>query len=222
MFLHRRWADRSICLKISGSAITGGPSSKIFWNRLCVEQSRPLRAMAFPCSSPTICTSKCLALVHNCIMKTGDPGTSATTCSYWARNCDSLVDLRIPLPPPPSDALIMTGYPMRSATSRASSTLFTIAFLKISSGMVPSSVRSAVRPSPLHGMEGTFAVCARMFAAILSPRTLITGDGGPRNVIPFSLSAFGSFGFSEAWPQPGHTASTFCCFAICTIRSTFA
>jgi hypothetical protein len=32
----------------------GGPSSKIFWKRRCVEQSRPEKAMALPCSSPTI------------------------------------------------------------------------------------------------------------------------------------------------------------------------
>lgn len=37
----------------------------------------------------------------------------------------------------------------------------------ISSGMVPSGPRSACRPSPLHGMEGTPAVCARMLASAL-------------------------------------------------------
>ena len=29
--------------------MVGGPSSKIFWKRLWVEQSRPLRATALPC-----------------------------------------------------------------------------------------------------------------------------------------------------------------------------
>ena len=57
-------------------------------------------------------------------------------------------------------------------------------------------------------MEGTFAVWASMFAAILSPSTLMTGAGGPMKAMPFSFKALGSFGFSDAWPQPGQTAST--------------
>ena len=47
-----------------------------------------------------------------------------------------------------------------------------------------------------------------MFAAILSPSTLMTGAGGPMKAMPFSFKALGSLGFSEAWPQPGQTAST--------------
>lgn len=43
----------------------------------------------------------------------------------------------------------MTGYPMRFAAASASSTVRTMAFWKVSSGMVPSSVSSAVRPSPV-------------------------------------------------------------------------
>ena len=42
------------------------------------------------------------------------------------------------------------------------------------SGIVPSSVSSQVKPSPLQGMDGTLAVCAKMLAAILSPRAAIT------------------------------------------------
>ncbi len=61
-----------------------------------------------------------------------------------------------------------------------------------------SSVKLASRPSPDHGMDGTFAVCAKMFAAILSPNTLITGAVGPMNCTPIALSEVGSFGFSDA------------------------
>lgn len=76
---------------------------------------------------------------------------------------------RIPFPPPPSDALIMSppSYPMRSATASASSNLRVVAFSKISSGIVPCSLRlawSGPSFSPpneqLHGMDRNWAVCA--------------------------------------------------------------
>jgi len=50
----------------------------------------------------------------------------------------------------------------------------------------------------------------------LSPSTRMTGEVGPMNVISlpscrdFSMSISPSFGFSDAWPQPTITASTFC------------
>ena len=222
MFCVRRCAAFSISRKIAGSAIVGGPSSKIFWKRRCVEQSRPLSATALPNSSPTICTSRCLACVQSCIMNMGEPGTSALTISKFTLSSSSLSLMRMPLPPPPSDALSMTGYPMRFAAASDSSTVVTIALLKMSSGMVPSSLSTASSPSPDHGIEGTFAVCARMLAAILSPSTDITGAVGPMNWMPRSLSAVGSRGFSDACPQPGHTASTPSRSAMSTIRFTSA
>lgn len=66
-------------LNVSGRTTVGGASSNIFWNRLCVEQSLPERATAFPNESPTIWTSMCLALSHSCMRNTGDPTTSAFT-----------------------------------------------------------------------------------------------------------------------------------------------
>ena len=45
-------------------------------------------------------------------------------------------------------------------------------------------------------------------AAILSPSTDITGEVGPMKVMPSGFRRSGSLGFSEACPQPGHTAST--------------
>ena len=71
-------------------------------------------------------------------------------------------------------------------------------------------------------MDGTFAVCAKMFAAILSPKTDMTGAGGPMKAMPFSFNAVGSLGFSEAWPQPGQTASTPRRDAVSTMSFTFA
>lgn len=63
-------------------------SSKIFWKRRCVEQSRPLSATAWPCSSPTICTSMCRAPVHSCIRKMGEPTTSLVTCCFVVQFVD--------------------------------------------------------------------------------------------------------------------------------------
>jgi hypothetical protein len=68
---------------------------------------------------------------------------------------------------------------------------------------------------PLHGRVGTPAACAIREEPILSPSAAIAADGGPRKMIPFSLSASGSSGFSEAWPQPGQTAETRVLSAIC-------
>ena len=67
-----------------GGAMTGGPSSKIFWNRRWVEQSRPFRvkrpfnATAFPCWPPTICTSRLRVFLQSCMRKMGLP-----TTSFW-------------------------------------------------------------------------------------------------------------------------------------------
>ena len=65
----------------------------------------------------------------------------------------------------------------------------------ISSGMVPSGPRSACRPSPLHGIEGTPAVCARMLALALrlyisrcDAMCLPTSSNATKQARPFSLS----------------------------------
>jgi hypothetical protein len=61
---------------------------------------------------------------------------------------------------------------------------------------------------PLHGRVGTPAACAIREEPILSPSAAIAAEGGPRKIIPFSLRASGSSGFSDACPQPGQTADT--------------
>ena len=45
---------------------------------------------------------------------------------------------------------------------------------------------------------------------------------GPMKMMPSFSSARGSAGFSEAWPQPGHTASTLYSLATSTMMSTLA
>ena len=41
-------------------------------------QSRPLSATAWPCLSPTICTSRCRALEHNCMRNMGEPARGSS------------------------------------------------------------------------------------------------------------------------------------------------
>mmetsp|Transcript_33206 Transcript_33206/g.73178 ORF Transcript_33206/g.73178 Transcript_33206/m.73178 type:complete len:203 (-) Transcript_33206:475-1083(-) len=200
----------------------GGPSSKIFWNLRCVEQSRPFRATAFPYSSPTIWTSRCLAPVHSCIMKIGEPGTSFCTWMNWFLSSEGSCTMRMPLPPPPSEALIITGYPISSATTAACSGVNTHALSKTSLGICPFASRPASMPWPDQGMEGTFAVCARMLADTLSPNAAMTDAVGPMNWIPLLFRVDGRRGFSEACPQPGQTASTLWATAMSTMRSTLA
>lgn len=61
-------------------------------------------------------------------------------------------------------------------------------------------------PEPDHGRVGISAVCATILEAILSPRANIAFSGGPINAILFLSNNLGSSGFSEACPQPAHTA----------------
>jgi hypothetical protein len=45
-----------------------------------------------------------------------------------------------------------------------------------------------------------------MLEAILSPSNHMACSDGPMNMIPFLAKSSGSFGFSDAWPQPAQTA----------------
>ena len=74
-----------------------------------------------------------------------------------------LCAVRMPLPPPPATALIMTGKPIFSATFRA----------VISSSTVPS----------LPGITGTFALTAISRALALSPKLMMALELGPTNFI---------------------------------------
>lgn len=79
--------------------------------------------------------------------------------------------LRIPLPPPPHDALIMTGYPMIWQLAKASSVVYTHAFLYTSSGIGSKQLSKGIEtcdhnhttkePSTGERMfrEGTWEIC---------------------------------------------------------------
>lgn len=144
----------SMSSKTSNFAIMAGASSMIFWCLLWMEQSRPNNDIALPYWSAKSWTSKCLAHLANFIINIGDPGTSAWTywniiiislihfylswflpsfppplfsftCLNWLGNSSPLSTLRIPFPPPPSDAFIMTGNPIFCAAAKPSSTVCT-------------------------------------------------------------------------------------------------
>jgi len=104
-----RPAASSISRIVSGGTAIGGPSSTIFWKRRCIEQSRPERTETLRCLSHMSCTSMWRALEQRRIRKTGEPLTSSHTCWYIVSIWSLEVALRTPLPPPPSDALIMIG-----------------------------------------------------------------------------------------------------------------
>ena len=204
-----------------------GASSMIFWCRRCTEQSRPNKLIAWPYWSASTCTSRCRAALASFITNTGDPGTSPTAAWYSCTNMSGDTHFRMPLPPPPSDALIITGKPMRCAIASPSSAECTHARSYASSGTLtyPSVLCIvSVMPVPDHGRHGTFACCATIVDEILSPSARIAVPGGPRNRIRGSrrASISGSRGFSDACPQPAHTACTPARSAISTINSTFA
>lgn len=75
---------------------------------------------------------------------------------------------------------------------------------------------------PFHGSVGMCAHWAMIVESILSPRLFMAALCGPRKRMPFLLKRSGSSGFSEACPQPAHTASHLALSAISTMRVTFA
>jgi len=75
---------------------------------------------------------------------------------------------------------------------------------------------------PDHETQGTVADSAMMVDAILSPRRNMAFSVGPMKVMPISSRVRGSAGFSDAWPQPGHTACASCSLASEVITLTFA
>mmetsp|Transcript_7457 Transcript_7457/g.11041 ORF Transcript_7457/g.11041 Transcript_7457/m.11041 type:complete len:240 (-) Transcript_7457:22-741(-) len=111
--------------------------------------------------------------------------------SDWANlNPDSsssaLYATRIPFPPPPAEALIITGYPIMSASL--------------------SAVSISTSPS-YPGITETPAPFAMAFDSILSPIALIAFVGGPTNVSPSSATLSANSLFSLKNPYPGCTAS---------------
>ena len=91
---------------------------------------------------------------------------------------------RMPRPPPPAVALIISGKPMRAAWRSASST--------VSTG------------PPLHGATGTPASSASRLAAILSPTRRMTAASGPTKTMPSRSHSSANSGLlgDEAPPDP--------------------
>ena len=88
--------------------------------------------------------------------------------------------IRIPRPPPPAVALMITGYLMAFANSFASSTV-------------------SIKPSE-PGITGTPARFIVSFAVALSPIELIMSAEAPMNLIPCSEQIRENSAFSERKP----------------------
>ena len=93
----------------------------------------------------------------------------------------------IPLPPPPADALIITGYP-------------------ISLEILIASSAFSIKPM-WPGTQETPASIAIFFEVILSPIDMIACALGPIKVISLSSSLLANSAFSDKNPYPGCTAS---------------
>ena len=92
----------------------------------------------------------------------------------------------MPRPPPPAAAFTTTGYPHPAAAARA-----------VAASHTASSVPAG------HGTP-TCRTAAR--AAILSPISRITFDGGPTKVTPTDSHACAKSASSDRNPYPGCTA----------------
>ena len=98
-------------------------------------------------------------------------------------NSSSLETILIPLPPPPKEALIITGYPILLASILASSIF-------------------SIRPS-LPGITGTFAFFIISLATDLFPIIFIVSLLGPMNLMLHSSHMLAKLAFSDKNPNPG-------------------
>ena len=109
----------------------------------------------------------------------------ALTLSRWAMlnmsaKSSSLSDTRMPLPPPPDDALIMMGQPMVRACSRATSTSW--------------------MPFFVPGTTGTPASIMVRRAWLLLPMRSMTSGVGPMNTMSLSRHNLANVEFSDRKP----------------------
>ncbi len=107
--------------------------------------------------------------------------STASSRAAWSRTT------RIPLPPPPADALINTGKPTRAAAAR------------VSSGSEP--VRS------IDSRVGTPASATSRLDSSFEPITRMEWGLGPTHTNPASSTAAANSAFSAKNPYPGWTAS---------------
>ena len=152
-----------------------------------MEQSRSYKCTILPCASPIICTSICFgSTIHFSTYTSSEP--KAAFASDFARSYEDarssiFCTIRIPRPPPPSDALIITGKPLVSTKSCTS--------CKLSTG-----------PS-VPGITGIAAAIACSRAFTLSPNMSSCSDFGPMKTIPSSSQRRAKSTFSDKKPYPG-------------------
>jgi hypothetical protein len=99
---------------------TLGAISMTFWWRRCTEQSRSCRCMTLPWRSPRIWTSRCFACGMYFSRNTagiaeGPAGLGLRFVEQLGRGRRPSRTTRIPRPPPPNAALMISGNPMALA-----------------------------------------------------------------------------------------------------------
>src|SRR6185436_18480996 len=114
---------------------------------------------------------------------------SASERASWKERPKSSgsVATRIPFPPPPAAALMMTGKPMSRANFSASS--------------------GSSTPPGVPGMIGTPTSCIVFRAAALSPMVRICDGVGPMNAMFDAMQVSANSAFSARNPYPGWIAS---------------
>ena len=173
-----------IAARVRASRNGDGASSITFWWRRWIEHSRSKRYSVLPCASANTWISIWRGCSMNFSMKTrSSPKLDfASDCVAFSPSRTSSAEraIRIPLPPPPADALSMTGKPISVATVTASST----------------SLMASGDP----GTVLTFASFASRLLAILSPMAAMASGPGPMKAILAASRARQNAGFSETKP----------------------
>ena len=168
----------------SSSSAGEGLSSIIFWWLRCTEQSRSPRATTLPWLSAIICTSTwrgfCTARSRYIVLSAKAFTLSRCAMLNMSAKSSSDSDTRMPLPPPPDDALIMMGQPILRACSSASPTSW--------------------MPFFVPGTTGTPASIMVRRAWLLLPMRSMTSGVGPMNAMSLSRHIFANVEFSERKP----------------------
>ena len=168
----------------SSSSAGEGLSSIIFWWLRCTEQSRSPSATTLPWLSAIICTSTwrgfCTARSRYIVLSAKAFTLSRCAMLNMSAKSSSDSDTRMPLPPPPDDALIMMGQPILRACSSASPTSW--------------------MPFFVPGTTGTPASIMVRRAWLLLPMRSMTSGVGPMKAMSLSRHIFANVEFSERKP----------------------
>ncbi len=102
-----------MAVRVAASRKGEGASSITFWFRRWIEHSRSFRWTMWPCLSPSTWISMWRGWVMNFSMKMRSSPKLALASALAAGKPSStswrLQAMRMPLPPPPAEALIITG-----------------------------------------------------------------------------------------------------------------